>query len=136
MPNAPGSWTYVQTSGELFRPDGTICAVGYSGRGDGLNNATFQSIENIGPLPQGSYILGQAKDHPMLGPEAIPLIPSPTNNMFGRSHFYCHGDNQHHDKSASEGCIIMDRPTRNELAQAKGKVLIVVDKIENRPLVA
>lgn len=130
----PSQWLYVQTTGELFRPNGTLCGVGYSGRqGEARNNPAFQTVASTGPLPQGLYYLGAEVDHPMLGPCAIPLLPNPANKMFGRSHFWVHGDNVQHD--ASEGCIIMARPIRNELGMDKDGILQVVDVAANRPVV-
>ena len=41
----------------------------------------------------------------------MPLIPSPTNEMFGRSEFLIHGDSLEHPGAASEGCIILPRFT-------------------------
>lgn len=109
----------------MVRPEGTLCGTGYSGRGEGLNNPTMQNVVNTGPLPAGTYAIGKAFDHPMLGPEAIPLTPCADNQMFGRSHFYIHGDNQQRNKSASEGCIILDRAARNEIAGSPVKTLVV-----------
>lgn len=121
---ADSPWLYVQSTGLMYRPDGSQAGVGYSGHGQGFNCPGFQQVHDVGPIPCGLYSIGTAQDHPMLGPVAIPLIPDPTNTMFGRSHFYCHGDNAAHDGTASLGCIIMPRQTREALAL--GKTLKVI----------
>jgi hypothetical protein len=36
--------------------------------------------------------------------------------MFGRSDFYIHGDNPALNYTASEGCIILARPIREQIA--------------------
>lgn len=127
-------WLYVQSTGALYRPDGSHCADGYSGHKAGVNNPDMQRIRDVGPIPCGVYVIGTARDHPMLGPVAIPLTPDVANVMFGRSHFYCHGDNQAHDRSASMGCIIMPRPAREELAL--GKSLKVIPRPASQEVVS
>jgi hypothetical protein len=117
-------WLYVQTTGEMFRPDGSLSGTGYSGHGPGTNKPVFQHIRNEGPIPAGLYTIGTPIDHPMLGPVAIPLSPDPSNQMFGRSHFWIHGDNKTHD--ASLGCIIQQRSVREEIAGSAGSTLKVI----------
>ena len=118
-------WLYVQSTGEMFRPDRTLCATGYAGHGEGRNNPAMEQVRNVGPIPAGLYrIENPILRHPMLGPIAIPLTPAYESQMFGRSHFYCHGDNATHD--ASLGCIIMPHDARIEIARDAGKWLRVV----------
>lgn len=119
-------WVYVQSTGELFRPNGSLCGVGYSGHKDGKNNPILQNVRNTGPLPCGFYQFGHAMDHPLLGPVAIPLTPDPRNEMYGRSHFYLHGDNAEH--SASLGCIVQGRPAREEVVKSLNGRLKVIDR--------
>jgi len=85
----------------------------YSGRGKYRDEPTQTAQTNAGPIPVGIYRCLAARDHPRLGPVAIPLEPHFTNIMFGRSGFYIHGDNASADYSASEGCIIAGRGTRS-----------------------
>ncbi len=127
-------WLYVQSAGQLYRPDGSFCASGYSGRGDGLNNPAMQEIKDVGPLPTGLYALGTAETHPRLGPIAIPLQPDPLNAMYGRSEFWCHGDNAEANHTASEGCIVMPRLARIELA--RGGMMRVIDEPAPQEIVA
>lgn len=117
-------WLYVQSTGELFRPDGSFCAAGYSGRGDGLNNPIFQTSVNEGPIPQGLYDLGKVDEEK--GPFTIRLSPHSGNTMYGRSGFLVHGDNKEVNHSASEGCIVMCLLARIELAN--GGSIRVIDK--------
>jgi len=89
---------------------------GYSGRGPGRNNPNDQTPFQ-GPIPQGSYTTGRPRPGGHMGPNAIPLIPSPetASNMSmpartpltGRNPgtFFIHGNNPTND--ASEGCIIL-----------------------------
>lgn len=128
-------WVYVQSTGELLRPDRAVCGVGYAGRGEGRNNPAMQDVKNVGPLPCGLYRIGNPiLRHPMLGPIAIPLIPAYESQMFGRSHFYVHGDNAAGD--ASLGCIILDRNCRVAVGHAAGGWLSVIARPEAKPQVA
>jgi hypothetical protein len=116
-------WTYSQGTGKLFDPQGNHVATGYSGKGPGKNNCAMQHVRNVGPIPQGLYIIGKPYDSKKVGPYAIPLAPDPGNEMFGRSAFLIHGDNRTH--TASEGCIILPRRTRNAIVDS-GEVLVKV----------
>src|ERR1700691_5600527 len=122
-------WIWKQRQGELWHSDEKI-ASGYAGgdcgqRKDGINNPALQNVAKVGPLPQGKYTFGTPVAQSHLGPFAIPLIPSPDNQMFGRDDFYCHGDTTP-SGNASEGCIILARAIRNMIAASPDKDLEVV----------
>lgn len=125
-------WIYEQITGKLFSPDGSLVATGYAGGNEGknpegVNNHTLQMIKGVGPLPCGIYTFGEVVLQSQLGPFAIPLIPDPTNEMYGRGGFYCHGDTMAMDKSASEGCIIMPRLVRNSMYRGTDRKVEVVE---------
>src|SRR5579862_3722677 len=92
-------WTFVISTGQLLH-DGTLVARCYSGCGSGKDNPSCCSAQmgslganNFGPLPVGKYTIGPATDTILkLGPIAMPLIPDPANEMFGRSGFFIHAD--------------------------------------------
>lgn len=109
---------YVISTGDLYRPDGSYCATGYSGNGNGINNPSMQDASNVGPIPVGLYDLGKVDEEK--GPFTIHLSPNISNEMFGRSGFLVHGDNKELNHSASEGCIILERLARIELSSGGG----------------
>ena len=114
------SWTFIQSTGAINRPDGSLESIAYSGGDagkfpDGVNNPEYQSIHNKGPLPQGFYTIDEPIDHTRLGPFAMALIPDAENEMFGRGGFYVHGDNQQMNRSGSDGCIVTGADTRHEI---------------------
>jgi hypothetical protein len=124
-------WKFEQSTGKLFDPQGAYVATGYAGGNcgknpEGMNNPDMQSVPNVGPLPQGIYTFGVVVDHSTLGPFAIQLIPEPENIMFGRGHFFMHGDTEP-PGNASEGCIIMPRSVRDacHAATAETKLQVV-----------
>lgn len=104
---------YVIKTGQLFDNQGHLIGVGYSGHGAGLNNPGWTHVVAVGPLPVGTYTVGDPRD-PVdhLGPIAMPLEPADDNEMFGRGGFFMHGDNAQNDHSASDGCIIMPHNVR------------------------
>lgn len=102
--------TYSQTTGIFTGPG--ISATGYSGRSDGLNNPSMQSVHDVGPIPQGDYTIQAPHADPKVGPIAMRLVPWTHNTMFGRGSFLIHGDNAQQNHSASEGCIILPRDVR------------------------
>lgn len=122
LPGAHQSCVYTQSTGNLLCHDShgneTINHNGYAGRNveggvQGRNNPDAQHVRNTGPLPVGHYTIGAAENRRSTGPVSLPLIPDATNNMYGRSGFFAHGDNPRHD--ASHGCIIMPRNIREQL---------------------
>lgn len=118
-------WTYFQSSGILLKPDGDMQATGYSGHGVGVDNPTDQNIPDVGPIPQGLYLIGQEFTHPQCGPISMRLDPMDGTNTFGRSGFLMHGDTISLDHTASHGCIIMDRITRTVVSISSDRVLSV-----------
>lgn len=108
-------WVYQQSTGKLFHEEDSSAvevACGYSGAGECKNNPASQHIHNKGPLPQGSYKIGEPHDTQEHGPYVLPLFPHMDNTMFGRGGFLIHGDSLAAPGTASEGCIILPRKVR------------------------
>ena len=118
-------WVYHQSSGEMFR-DGVLKGVGYSGSGEGKNNPAMQSVHNVGPAPQGDYLIGAPHDSPEHGPYALHLEPLDPSQTHGRTAFLCHGDLKHDPGNASRGCIIMPPAVRHEMWEGNDHKLTVV----------
>lgn len=118
------TWTYQQSTGELSR-NSAIIAHGYSGFADGLNNPDEEWKINYGPIPRGQYHIGPAYYDQEKGPVVMALTPM-AHNACGRSGFLCHGDNSALNHTASRGCIILDRDTRELIANSKDYELEVV----------
>ena len=121
-------WTYIQRTGHLIDPDGELFASGYAGNGAGLNNPAMQFVVRIGPLPVGRYTIGEPYDHPRLGPLTVNLTPDAGNDMRGRAAFRIHGDNARGDRSASQGCIVTNRQTRQDIVDSDCDRLRVVSE--------
>jgi Protein of unknown function (DUF2778) len=124
-------WTYNQASGSLSH-QGQQVGSGYSGHDDGtmlgVNNPSLQNVPNVGPIPQGQWTIGEAVDHPTLGPVAMPLTPNIGTDTFGRGGFWVHGDSIEFAglEEASHGCIIMPRTVRELINSDLDKDLEVV----------
>src|SRR6476469_5355334 len=73
-----------------------------------------------------TYEIEPAFDHSTLGPCSMPLTPAPGNDMHGRYGFYIHGDTASMDQTASEGCIILSRATRDLIDASDDRTLEVV----------
>lgn len=102
-----GSGTLSLVNGEWRCP----LAVGYAGVQGFINDPDAQCRKGVGPLPRGHYKMRVVRHHRFARP-AIRLDPEIGTEMCGRSGFYIHGDNDKGDRSASSGCIILDRGTR------------------------
>lgn len=127
-------WQYCQKTGELTDPHGKPFAVGYAGAHDGKNCPAMQAVHNVGPLPVGRYLVGAPMDHPhSVGLYALYLEPAPSNEMFGRSLFYIHGDNRAANGTASEGCIVLDFTARQAIWQSGDHHIEVISGLLETP---
>jgi Protein of unknown function (DUF2778) len=122
-------WTFEISTGNLYDPLGNLAAKGYSGGNcgknpEGVDNPDDEAMKDIGPIPEGGYSFGTPVLQSHLGPFAIPLSPASSNQMFGRSGFFCHGDNAAH--AASEGCIIIPPDVRKAMWASSDHELQVV----------
>jgi hypothetical protein len=105
--------TYRVQTGDLYADSGKWLGSGYSGHGDGVNNVSEAGIPNVGPIPPGCvFDIGAPGDH--IGPLSFPLTLQEGSTT--RSGFYIHGDNQAHNETASEGCIVMGPEIRSQIA--------------------
>ena len=112
-------WKFEQKTGKIFDDEGTWVGTGYAGRDAGKNNPLLENLKGIGPLPRGVYTGDALVMHdPKLGPYVIHLTPdAPTTERieaYGRDpeSFFMHGDNVKSPGTASHGCIIQSRTTR------------------------
>jgi hypothetical protein len=120
------TWTYQQSTGALTRNDGVVIGDGYSGNGKGLNEPDAESWHDIGPIPAGEWTIGTFFDDPGgKGPIVCHLTPLPATETFGRNGFMIHGDNAAMNCTASEGCIVLSRPLRQQIAASGDTELLV-----------
>jgi hypothetical protein len=119
-------WTYIQVSGWLLRPDGSLLGSGYSGHGLGKNNPRLQNVVDVGPIPCGIFRIGDPVWNPLLGEYSIPLTPDPSNEMFERDDFWMHGDSEIHPGEASKGCIVAALAYREEVVASGDRGLEVI----------
>jgi hypothetical protein len=123
-------WIWNQANGNLSR-NGELVGTGYAGGSKGkhpeaVNNPAFEYVRGVGPLPKGTYTIGDFIDHPHLGKLAAQLTPSPENVMYGRSGFYIHGDTEEMNQSASDGCPVLPHSVRVAIAESDDKEFQVV----------
>lgn len=109
------AFVYSQSTGlfyiEDFDGNRAAFARGYSGFGVDRDDPDAEGKAGRGPIPRGVWKIGVPVHHIRLGPLAFPLQPI-GHDAYHRSEFFIHGDNRRGDKSASTGCIILDRPSR------------------------
>jgi len=105
-----GPYTYSQSGHHFYGTaydgsyiDTTGCCCGQSG--SCRNNPSCQCQVSVGPLPQGSYTLGNMMTFKGM-PYCYELYPSGSNNMCGRSGFLIHGGGC--SGNPSEGCIVIE----------------------------
>ena len=110
-------WVYDQSNGNLYLADNedarSFVATGYSGAPDHVNRTESEGLIAKGPIPRGVWRMDPPTNHVRLGPVAIGLEAADPKTALKRSGFFVHGDNQRVDGSASTGCIILDRATRD-----------------------
>ena len=126
-------WIFAIRTGRIFHNDALI-GRGYSGADDdnvddpddSKNNPDRVREKNVGAIPPGNYIIGELFDHPTKGRDCMRLTPDEDNEMFGRDGFMIHGDSIAHPGTSSQGCIILNRPTRQFIGNSTDKQLFVV----------
>ena len=118
--------TYEQRTGAIRYDNGKLIGIGYSGHGLGKNNPLMQDVKNVGPIPRGRYKKGKVYDSEHTGPFTILLIPDLKNEMFGRSDFKMHGDSIENPGTASLGCIVAERETREEVYNSTEQYINVI----------
>jgi len=119
-------WTYSQKSGIIYKNCLPV-GVGYSGSSYGLNNPEKQHVQKIGPIPRGVWkIISWYDKTDKFGPIVARLEPSNKEMALGRSGFLIHGDNSKGDKSASSGCIILNRNLREAIKNSKETEIAVI----------
>jgi hypothetical protein len=103
-------YTYSQSGHHFSGPayDGSYidtygCCSGQSG--SCRNNPACQCQVSVGPLPQGTYSLGNMMTFKGM-PYSYELYPASSNNMCGRSGFLIHGGAC--SGNPSEGCIVIE----------------------------
>ena len=108
-----GPYTYSQSAHHFYGTgydgsyiDTTGCCSGQSG--SCRNNPSCQCQVSVGPLPQGSYTLGNMMTFKGM-PYCYELYPASTNSMCGRSGFLIHGGGC--SGNPSEGCIVIESET-------------------------
>lgn len=119
------SWTYKQSTGELFK-DGKLIETGYSGSLTNKNNPDREHVRGMGPIPRGTWKIGRTGTSK--GPLTITLLYV-SGNAYNRDMrtFRIHGDKRVGIAGfASEGCIIMSNSTRLLVSKDTGSVLEVV----------
>ena len=123
------TWIYQQRTG-IFEHDGVYVATGYSGQGAGKNNPELQGEVNLGPIPQGFYLIGRPFDSQRTGPHVMQLVPQ-GHDALGRTDLQVHGDSRESPGAASTGCIVLARHIREQIAEARDNLLEVVSGDKN-----
>jgi hypothetical protein len=140
MTPAQAHWTWIISSAEMLKPDGSLLARGFSGNGPDIDLAASIGKVNHGPLPcgpdgtAGEYTLGPmlpntdpTQEIHRLGPNICQLIPSDAQRAFiislgrGPDSFYLHAPKIGEPSfviqgqplpTASDGCVCLSEPFR------------------------
>ncbi|MEX0495226.1 tlde1 domain-containing protein [Raoultella terrigena] len=99
----------------------------YSGRPGFKNDSANECIKGKGPIPRGTYTIGDPFYHRKTKAWTMRLTPYIENQMCGRDGFMIHGDSSAHPGEASDGCIILKLPYRKIVAASSDKTLVVED---------
>eukprot|EP01132_Coremiostelium_polycephalum_P000457 gene457-578_t len=123
-------WVYEQSTGKIFNKDGEMVKQGYSGKGEDKNKTESESKISQGPIVRGEYTIEAPRDSSKTRVYVLDLTPNEKNDMKNRSGFQIHGASKDHPLESSEGCIVLDRDTRELIAESGVNQLLVVEKVE------
>jgi hypothetical protein len=122
-----GPYTYSQSAHHFYGTaydgswiDTTGCCCGQSG--SCRNNPSCQCQVSVGPLPQGTYTLGNMETFKGM-PYCYQLYPSSSNNMCGRSGFLIHGGGC--SGNPSEGCIVIESESTRYMIKSGATLKVV-----------
>jgi hypothetical protein len=118
--------TQFQVSTGALSINGEYIGNGYSGAPGHVDAGADETLVGEGPIPTGSWGIGQPIDSAATGPFSLPLTPGAETNTFGRSGFLIHGDNPQGNHSASHGCIVAARTLREQIDADPDRLLNVV----------
>ena len=119
-------WEYSQHSGELRHNGIVVYDHGYSGSGYAKNQPDMEQIQEMGPIPRGTWHIGHPYDSAQVGRYAIPLSPY-GHNAHRRTDFRIHGESNSNAGNASKGCIIVPYEIRQRII-ASGDFLLNVER--------
>jgi len=133
---------YDSSSGRLTCTDDTtgqqsVDEICYSGAPNAVNDPSQQDVPFVGPIPIGDYLIGTGVGNRGTGPQSLPLTLAPNNTLFPSTRdpnsFLVHGDNSQGNQSASQGCVICSRGTRDTINAAGGGSLNVRTRAPRTP---
>lgn len=98
----------------------------YSGTPAARNDPSRTHEENVGPLPSGLYDMVEDLNpaNARLGGLRTRLNPYPSTEMFGRGGMLIHADSTRRPGTASQGCIILPRHARQDIANSRGVLYV------------
>lgn len=122
-----GPYTYSQSAHHFYGNayDGSYidtygCCAGQSG--SCRNNPSCQCQKSVGPLPQGTYTLGNMYTFKSCI-NSYDLYPSSSNNMCGRSGFLIHCGGC--SGNPSEGCIVIESDQTRYLIKSGATLKVI-----------
>jgi len=122
---AEKEFVYAQATGK-FTLDGKELTTGYSGHGEGKNNPAMENVRGVGPIPAGLWRISKPREYKEMK-DCFDLEPI-GHDAHGRTEFLIHGDSKTHPGSRSIGCIVLDQPTREKIAESGITLLRVVPR--------
>ena len=89
-------------------------------------------MKGIGPIPRGRWRMTEVYDSKNVGPFVIRLeaedgTRNDTHDETGRGAFRIHGDSIRAPGTASKGCIILPRATREKMWKSGDRIVEVVE---------
>lgn len=87
------------------------------------NNPDCECVKNEGPLPQGSYTLGDMFTYKGY-PYSYQIFPDASNDMCGRSDFLIHGGNCG-SGNPSIGCIVIEDESTRYMIKSGARLNVV-----------
>jgi RHS repeat-associated protein len=122
-------WTYCIRSGNISHDGGPVIEGGYSGFGKKQNNPIHAGHKD-GPIGDGRWTMVPEEEFKSSVDgkkyyDALRLVPNPGSRWNQQKNNLIHTDNDKRNKSASKGCIVLDRTTIDAIKESNDDQLEV-----------
>lgn len=117
-------WVYSVTKKTLWKNSGGVVTSRCNSGHDGATNiSALEDMEDIGPIPRGTWQILNGFDSKSAGAKTIPILPL-DHKARNRTGFTLHGNI---GRIPQANGIAMPLSVRNKIDKSKDKVILIIE---------